>query len=187
MTPIAQNDSIKLVKDTGMVLQRNVYCTRPGKCKNHPYQPVLEEMTPISHNNLSVDSCHDMAIIESIGIDATTILSTDLNHKEQIHTFVLDHSHEHEVGQSIILKTEQMAPNPTKESQEKVQHRSSQEVISIVPQKKQPQSLGDYMKYEPMAQGMLLTFMLYVTSVYAVRSYAYWSCMVKDINKVFVS
>ena len=187
MTPIAQNDSIKLVKDTGMVMQRNNYCTRPGKCKNHPYQPVLEEMPPLPIPSLTVDTCNELMVINQHTLETSTIFNIDSNHKEQIHTFVLDHSHEHEVEQSIILKTEQMAPNPTKESQEKVQYRSSQEVISIVPQKKQPQSLGDYMKYEPMAQGMLLTFMLYVTSVYAVRSYAYWSCMVKDINKVFVS
>lgn len=66
-------------------------------------------------------------------------------------------------------------------------NRSASEIIGIVPQKSDISIPTNKLEYENMAQGMLLTFMLYITSIYIYRSHGYWSAMVKEINRVVVA
>jgi hypothetical protein len=65
--------------------------------------------------------------------------------------------------------------------------RSASEIIGVIPKVESIKLSKPEHEYDPMAKGMLLTFMLCVTSLYVVRSVHIWAEMVIKIRNVVAS
>ena len=65
--------------------------------------------------------------------------------------------------------------------------RSASEIIGVIPKVESIKLSKPVHEYDPMAKGMLLTFMLCVTSLYVVRSVHIWAEMVIKIRNVVAS
>lgn len=65
--------------------------------------------------------------------------------------------------------------------------RSASEIIGVIPKGESIKFSSQEPEYDPMAKGMLLTFMLCVTSLYVVRSVHIWAEMVSKIRNVVAS
>ena len=65
--------------------------------------------------------------------------------------------------------------------------RSASEIIGVIPKKDYPEIKFDNgeLQYDPVAKGILLSFMLYTTSIYIMRSAPIWIDMVSQMRKVF--
>jgi hypothetical protein len=65
--------------------------------------------------------------------------------------------------------------------------RSASEIIGVIPKKDYTEIKYDNgeLQYDPIAKGILLSFMLYTTSIYIMRSAPYWIEMVSQMKKVF--
>lgn len=181
----ALTDTIKpAVKDTGLVAQTHYYCSNPGHCKNHPLKNVDAKVDFISPLTINF---HDA--IEQGEITFTVINDSDFQKPKELHTFAIQDTQAYNNATAVKKTNKQMLPltlQPCDSSLlEKGDTRTSQEIIGVIPQPKTLDDFGDYMKYEPMAQGMLITFMGCVTALYVIRSVSYWSCMTTDIKKVF--
>lgn len=65
--------------------------------------------------------------------------------------------------------------------------RSASEIIGVIPKGESIKFSKHEPEYDPMAKGLLLTFMLCTTSLYLVRSAAIWAEMLIKIRNVVVS
>ena len=63
--------------------------------------------------------------------------------------------------------------------------RSASEIIGVIPKKQEIKFDNNELEYDPIAKGMLLAFMLYVSSIYVLRSAPIWADMVSQMRKVF--
>jgi len=65
--------------------------------------------------------------------------------------------------------------------------RSASEIIGVIPKHDAVKFDNNELEYDPIAKGILLSFMLYVSSMYVLRSAAIWVEMVSKIRNVVVS
>ena len=65
--------------------------------------------------------------------------------------------------------------------------RSASEIIGVIPKGESIKFDNNDLEYDPIAKGILLTFMLYVSSMYVLRSAPIWAEMVSKIRNVVVS
>ena len=63
--------------------------------------------------------------------------------------------------------------------------RSASEIIGVIPKAKEVKFDNNELEYDPIAKGIMLTFMLYVSSIYVLRSAPIWADMVSQMRKVF--
>ena len=181
----ALTDTIQTaVKDTGLVAQTHYHCTNPGHCKNHPLKNPDAKVDFISPLTINF---HDA--IEQGEITFPVINDSDFQKPKELVTFAIKDTQEHNNAPAVLKTNKQMHPltlQPCDSSiLEKGDTRTSQEIIGVIPQPKTLDDFGDYMKYEPMAQGMLITFMGCITALYIIRSASHWSAMAYDMRKVF--
>lgn len=182
----AQTDTIKTaVKDTGLVAQTHYYCSNPGHCKNHPLKSPdlkVDFISPLTIN------FHDA--IEQGEITFPVINDSDFQKPKELVTFAIQDTQANNNAPAPLKTNKQMQPltlQPCDSSLlEKGDLRTSQEIIGPISKGPSMDDFGDYMKYEPMAQGMLLTFMGCITALYIIRSASYWSAMAYDMRKVFL-
>jgi hypothetical protein len=179
----ALTDTIKpTVKDTSITSSVPTHCTNPGHCKNHPLKPNMD----VKFISPLVINFHDAISLEP------QVLTTDDSgffNNTELHTFANQDTQALQLTPVSATTQKQMLPiDSIKPCDEKFLQqgdvRLSHEIIGVIPQ---PKTLDDFteMKYEPMAQGMLLTFMLYITTLYITRSANHWACLAKELKQVY--
>lgn len=180
----ALTDTIKTVKDTSITSKPPSHCTNPGHCKNHPLKPDMDVqfISPLTINFLDAQS-YGNNLIEYPN-------DSGFFNNPELHTFANTDTQSLQLKPVSDITQKQMLPESIKPCDDKLlqkgDNRLSHEIIGVIPQKK---SLDDFkeMKYEPLAQGMLLGFMLYITTLYITRSANHWACLAKEIKKVYAA
>jgi hypothetical protein len=178
-------DTLKIaVKDTGLVAQSSSYCSNPGHCKNHPLKNPEAEVSFISPLTINFNEA-----LQGGSLTDSSQMDTVAHNKKELHTFAnqdthaINTNHVSPKNKEQMLSIESIKPGDDK-LLKNADTRAPQEIISIVPQKK---SIDDFteLKYEPMAQAMLISFMVYVTALYVVRSSSHWAGLAMEIKQVY--